>query len=236
MQIIVRDNGLGIAAEHHTRIFDEYVQLNNPERQSSKGYGLGLSVVRELTESLPGHRLTLLSRPGHGARFTLAVPVANESQIQAASLTSSPMPASSNLLEKNFSQGKSLPDALIGATIILVEDDENLRAAITAQLQDLGAKVRPYPSAKHALAATANDTESPTCIISDYWLPEPFDGLQTIAKLREQFGEIVPALLISAASDIDPKHLESLPNLEFALKPVSANTLLSYVKKHHRLK
>jgi signal transduction histidine kinase len=236
VQIIVRDNGLGIAAEHHTRIFDEYVQLNNPERQSSKGYGLGLSVVRELTESLPGHQLTLLSRPGHGARFSLAVPVADQGQIQAASLTRSLMSPGSGPQEKNFSQAHSLSDPLIGTTILVVEDDENLRAAITAQLQELGAKVRPYPSTKHALAATANDTESPTCIISDYWLPEPFDGLQTIAKLREQFGETVPALLISAATDIDPKRLESLPNLEFALKPVSANTLLSYVKKHHRLK
>jgi two-component system, sensor histidine kinase len=112
---------------------------------------------------------------------------------------------------------------------------DRLRSALTAQLQDLGASVRAYPSAKHALAATANDTESPTCIISDYWLPEPYDGLQTIAKLREQFEENVPALLISAASDIDPARLQSIPNLEFALKPVSANTLLSYVKKHDRL-
>ena len=231
IQIIVRDNGPGIAAENHERIFDEYVQLNNPERQSSKGYGLGLSVVRELRDSLFGHELSLQSRLGHGARFSLSIPVATVAQIEAANLEQT----------SNLSDKKSLPgvrnrrevdvNVLAAANILLIEDDESLRCALTAQLQNLGAKVRAYPSAKHALAATANDIESPTCIISDYWLPEPFDGLQTIAKLREQFDDTVPALLISAASDIDPKRLETQPNLEFALKPVSVETLLSYVSK-----
>jgi signal transduction histidine kinase/CheY-like chemotaxis protein len=235
VQIIVRDNGLGIALENHERIFDEYVQLNNPERQSSKGYGLGLSVVRELSNSLPGHGLRLVSQLGYGARFSLSIPVASGDQIEAAKTQVSATQTTKVLTERNYVAGDFAPNSLSRANIVLVEDDESLRAALIAQLKDLGATVRAYPSTKHALAATANDTESPTCIISDYWLPEPFDGLQTIAKLREQFDEIVPALLISAASDIDPKRLESLPKLEFALKPVSANTLLSYVTKHHRL-
>ena len=235
VQIIVLDNGIGIAPEHHKCIFDEYVQLNNPERQSSKGYGLGLSVVRELTDSLPGHKLELRSRSGHGARFTLSIPVATKNQLENANIETVSILSRAEIGARDFDRIGLDSKRLSAADVILIEDDESLRSALTAQLQELGAKVRAYPSAKHALAATANDIESPTCIISDYWLPEPFDGLQTIVKLREQFGEVVPALLISAASDIEPKRLESLPNLEFALKPVSANTLLSYVGKQHRL-
>jgi signal transduction histidine kinase len=246
LQIIVRDNGLGIAPENQARIFDEYVQLNNPERQSLKGYGLGLSVVRELADSLSNHSVTLKSRLGSGARFTIAIPtvtadqaakmrIESQSRTPNSSENDSPAGAISNINSKAAISKLGAPAPLQAASVLLVEDDEPLRAALSAQLTYLGAEVRAYPSARHALAATANDTEPPTCIISDYWLPAPFDGLQTIAKLRDQFEECVPALLISAASDIDPKYLEGTPNLEFALKPVSANTLLSYVKKHHRL-
>jgi signal transduction histidine kinase/CheY-like chemotaxis protein len=236
IQIDVRDNGIGIESKHQSVIFDEYVQLANPERSGAKGYGLGLSIVRELCGSLEGHELSVRSALNAGACFTLRIPelgsfpIDSSNQIvdRETNLSVSPTPLS-------LTDHLANTQGLIGTQIILIEDDDQLRSALTAQLQDLGAQVRAYPSAKHALAATANDTEPPTCIISDYWLPEPSDGLQTIAKLREQLGESIPALLISAASDIDPKRLETIPNLEFALKPVSANTLLSYVRKHHRL-
>ncbi len=232
VQITVRDNGIGISPEHHERIFHEYVQLNNPERQSAKGYGLGLSVVRELTNSLLDHHLRLNSRIGNGASFKLSIPLASEDQIKFASSNTDQVPNIRGNPIAVFDVSKQSAKTLAGAQIILIEDDETLRTALTTQLLELGAHVRSYPAAKHALAATANDISSPTCIISDYWLPASFDGLQTIEKLREQFDNNVPALLISAASDIDPKRLEGIPNLEFALKPVSALTLFGFVEKH----
>jgi signal transduction histidine kinase len=232
VEIMVKDNGLGIAPEHHEHIFDEYIQLNNPERQSAKGYGLGLSVVRELTNSLPGHSLKLHSRLGQGANFILTTPRLNEVQTKGTE-ASQYCPTSmytSRLAIASLADNAT--GSIANANIVLIEDDHSLRAALTAQLQELGGEVRAYPSAKHALAATANDIVPPTCIISDYWLPEPFDGLQTIARLRENFGESVPALLISAASDIDPLRIEKVPHLEFALKPVSATTLCNFIGKH----
>ena len=236
IRIDVRDNGIGIAPIHQETIFDEYVQLNNPERRGVNGYGLGLSVVRELCNSLEGHRVGVRSRLGAGACFTIWLPFGDsQPQRGPSKIRSDSISHSNAIIDRPEQTNFSSAPRLTRSKVLLIEDDESLRSALTAQLQELGAKVRAYPSAKHALAATANDIESPTCIISDYWLPEPFDGLQTIVKLREQFGEVVPALLISAASDIEPKRLESLPNLEFALKPVSANTLLSYVGKQHRL-
>lgn len=232
VEIIIRDNGLGIASANHDRIFDEYFQLNNPERQSSKGYGLGLSIVRELTNSMPDHALELESRLGHGASFKLSIPIASQDQFHTQIIKNDEDSSVAGSVSTALSIRPQLSRPLSGANILLVEDDTTLRAALTAQLQELGANVRSYASAKHALAATANDVESPTCIISDYWLPAPVDGLLAIRMLREQFEELVPALLISASTDIDPKRLGSLPHLDFALKPVSANTLLSYVDKH----
>ncbi len=75
LRVEVRDSGPGIAAEAQEIIFDEFVQLDNPERSHDKGLGLGLAIVRRLTDllRLP---LALRSRPGHGAVFVVEVPAA----------------------------------------------------------------------------------------------------------------------------------------------------------------
>lgn len=71
----VTDAGDGIAAADQHRIFDDFVQVNNRERDSRKGFGLGLAIARRLAVQIGG-RLTLESELGRGSRFTLHLPVA----------------------------------------------------------------------------------------------------------------------------------------------------------------
>ena len=71
--IEVYDTGVGIAATEQSRIFDELYQVDNPGRDRSQGLGLGLAIVRRLTQLL-GHQLTLISAPGQGSRFGLWLP------------------------------------------------------------------------------------------------------------------------------------------------------------------
>lgn len=71
--IHVVDTGEGIALEHQKRIFDDFVQLQNRERDSRKGFGLGLAIARRLAHQLGGH-LAVESEPGRGSRFTLVLP------------------------------------------------------------------------------------------------------------------------------------------------------------------
>jgi signal transduction histidine kinase len=73
LTIHVTDTGVGIAAEHQNRIFDEFVQVGNIERDSQKGHGLGLAIARRLARQLNGH-LSVESRAGHGSRFSLTLP------------------------------------------------------------------------------------------------------------------------------------------------------------------
>lgn len=75
LRVEIRDNGPGIAAGAQQIIFDEFVQLDNPERSHHKGLGLGLAIVRRLTDllELP---LALRSRPGYGAVFAIELPAA----------------------------------------------------------------------------------------------------------------------------------------------------------------
>lgn len=73
--IEVWDSGIGIAPEHQQTIFQEFQQLNNPERNRDKGMGLGLAIVQGLARTL-SHRLTLRSIPAHGSVFRISVPLA----------------------------------------------------------------------------------------------------------------------------------------------------------------
>ncbi|MDR2837813.1 MAG: hypothetical protein LBV49_04480 [Azonexus sp.] len=74
VRIEVRDNGVGIAAEHQTAIFAEFYQVGNRARETSKGLGLGLSIVDRLARVL-GARINLISQPGAGATFALEIPL-----------------------------------------------------------------------------------------------------------------------------------------------------------------
>lgn len=77
-RIEVWDTGPGIPPEARETIFDELVQLGNPERDAEKGLGLGLAIVRK-SANLLGHPLALCSRVGQGSRFTLTVPLTSPS-------------------------------------------------------------------------------------------------------------------------------------------------------------
>src|SRR5207248_9229746 len=71
--ITVADTGMGIDAEHLDRIFDEFFQLRNPERDRNKGTGLGLAICKRLVEAMGG-TIEVQSTPGKGSRFTVVLP------------------------------------------------------------------------------------------------------------------------------------------------------------------
>jgi signal transduction histidine kinase len=71
--IRVCDTGVGIAPEQIENIFAEFVQLRNPERDHSKGHGLGLAICRRFVETLGGN-ITVQSQPAHGSQFMVRLP------------------------------------------------------------------------------------------------------------------------------------------------------------------
>jgi signal transduction histidine kinase len=71
--IAVRDTGIGISAEHHHRVFEDFRQVDSSLTRVFAGAGLGLSICRRFAEALGG-RIHLRSKPGHGSTFTLELP------------------------------------------------------------------------------------------------------------------------------------------------------------------
>jgi signal transduction histidine kinase len=73
LEIHVTDTGVGIASEHLGRLFDEFYQVENHERDRQKGFGLGLAIGRRLSRQLGGD-LAVASTVGRGSRFTVVLP------------------------------------------------------------------------------------------------------------------------------------------------------------------
>ena len=72
--ICVKDTGIGIAAEDHEKIFEEFKQVGSDYTRKAEGTGLGLTLTRKLVE-LHGGRIEVESEPGHGSKFTFTLPI-----------------------------------------------------------------------------------------------------------------------------------------------------------------
>ena len=71
--ISVTDTGIGIAPEHHEKIFEDFRQVDDSPSRQYGGTGLGLAICRRLAHALGG-RITLDSQVGAGSTFILTIP------------------------------------------------------------------------------------------------------------------------------------------------------------------
>ena len=209
VRIEVRDNGPGIAPDAQESIFQEFVQLDNPERNRAKGLGLGLAIVRRLTDLLD-HPLSLKSSPGRGALFAVELPAAAPGLI-----TERAHPIAS--------QG------LNGLHVVLVDDDELARASTLGLLESWGCQVTAADDPSGILSALADATRPPDIILSDYQITGTSNGLQIIQQLRDHFGKPIPAVILSG--DTSPAtaatiHKADIPLLHKPVRPAKLRALL----------
>ncbi len=208
VRIEVRDNGPGIAQEAQDTIFQEFVPLDNPERNRAKGLGLGLAIVRRLTNLLE-HDLSLRSTPGRGALFAVELRAAKPGLIPEGI---PPPPAHS----------------LYGRHIVLVDDDELAVASTTGLLESWGCQVTAAASLELILS-TIDEHAKPDIIVCDYQSGSSVDGLAIIERLRAHFGQRVPAIILSgdtSAAVTDNARQAGIPLLHKPVRPAKLRALL----------
>lgn len=176
VRVCVIDTGIGIPEHAHQSIFEEFVQLNNPEREPTRGSGLGLSTVRRVTVLL-GHPLSLRSTVGRGTTFTVELPRAEPE-------------AGSSSLHKS-----ATPLAQLSGKVLVVEDNTAVRDALLQLLAKWGLTAtgaRTGEEASVAMAGTAFDV-----VLSDWRLPGEQDGLAVLREARARLPQLQLGLLIT---------------------------------------
>ncbi len=210
--IDVVDTGLGIAPEHCERVFDEFYQVDNPGRDRTRGLGMGLSIVRRLSQLL-AHPVTVRSRPGRGSRFRVQLPMAD-----APAPAALPDPVALDV-----------PTRPLPQRVLLVDDEVDITDALGAFLQRFGvactAVANEADAALHLQQAAAHGLPF-DALLCDYRLAEGADGLAAALRLRARFAPGLPLLLVTgetAPARLQRVHEARVPVL---FKPVRAEHLL----------
>lgn len=203
VRLEVRDSGVGIAPEHREAIFDEFYQVAH-SRNHSGALGLGLSISKRIADILE-HPLDVQSRPGEGSIFSIVLPVGDILQ--------------SDIGEPEINE--KIGGEFVNLSILVLEDDEILRDAMTELLERWGIKVEAF-GAFDDLAGRLRETDfRPDLIITDYRLQGGLKGDEMVRDLRAKLKLDAPAIVVTA--DTDPKLIEGIRGDGFPvlIKPVS---------------
>ncbi|MCA9174599.1 MAG: response regulator [Planctomycetales bacterium] len=175
----VADDGVGMSDEVRQRVFDPFFTT----KKRGQGTGLGLSIVHGIIED-HGGTVEVVSEVGTGTTIKMMLPIAD-------------MPA-----EQGSETVRQRVNGL-GHTVLLVEDNPHVRAAIGAQLRALEFVVIEAGDGEQALREYGQAAESIRLAIMDIDLPK-LDGVSCLHRIREQTPEL-PVILISGLPCVPPR-------------------------------
>lgn len=210
----VWDTGIGISGEYMEHIFDEFYQVENPQRDRGHGLGLGLSIVKR-TLALLGSEIGCRSQPGKGSvfEFRLALDGALSERAQAGK-------ALVGSLDENLS--------VAGKTFVVVEDDLLVAQAISACLEELGGTVTVCNDALEALHQA--ETVRVDYYVVDYMLGGALNGIEFLNRLRQQ--SVRPIFAVLMTGDTSSNFIRESMELDWPVlyKPLDVSELLDKLR------
>ncbi|WP_144007004.1 hybrid sensor histidine kinase/response regulator, partial [Pelomonas sp. KK5] len=162
-RVRVRDTGCGIAPHEQGRVFEEFYQVDNPERDRARGLGLGLSICSRLADLLD-LSLGLESMPGEGSTFSLGLAAA-----EAPGNDSTPGESAAALLPER---------ALAGLRVLVLDNEAPVREAMQALLQAHGCSVTAVATLREALLLSL--AQRPDLLLADLQLGGGDDGIAAV--------------------------------------------------------
>ncbi|MQW88878.1 PAS-domain containing protein [Sinorhizobium saheli] len=212
VRIEVHDTGPGIAAEDQRAIFREFHRLN-ASASASEGLGLGLAIV-ERACALLDHRLTLSSTPGRGTCF-------------AVELERAPARAAASYSCSETAEDGPMADGS-DRIALLVENDEELRHAMSLHLERRGVTVLEVASGEEALELVEEMGIVPDLYLIDQQLGDGLTGIETLIALRARHGDR-PARIITADRTPGVREACAAADVEIMYKPIDAEALEAFV-------
>ena len=156
----VSDTGTGMDAATKSRLFEPFFTT----KEKGKGTGLGLSIVYGIVKQ-HGGEILVYSEPGQGTVFKIYLPAVAESPEMAAAA------------------GQETPAAAIRSTILLVEDEEQVRNLTRTMLARQGHRILNAGSAADALALARDTSEPIDLLLTDIVMPQ-MSGLELAKEIR----------------------------------------------------
>ena len=163
--ITIADTGIGIAPELLPRIFELFTQVHSKSEHAQGGLGIGLALVRRLTEMHGGTVHVHSDGAGHGAQFTVRLPVMT--------------PQLAGLAHQILDSG-TIPQ-IVRQRILVADDNCDAAEALSLQLQLAGHDVRTAHDGADALAMT--ESFEPDIVLLDLGMPK-MDGYEVARRVR----------------------------------------------------
>ncbi|MCK4708265.1 MAG: response regulator, partial [Gammaproteobacteria bacterium] len=210
IELLFTDDGPGLSETDHKVIFSEFYQLNNPERDRNKGLGLGLSIVKRLTNLL-NMKLVLQSQKGKGSTFSITLPL-------FISVDSSDNTETQHEIENQRD--------VAGLFIVVVDDASENLAAMHALLTLWECEVLMASSEGELMKEFRSaDYPVPDMLLVDYRLREERTGFEVIAAVRKHFDQTIPAAIITGDTTIGLMSKLTTENCRILYKPLSTKVL-----------
>jgi len=210
LELRVRDQGRGIAAEDMGKLFKKFQQLDGSNVRSVGGTGLGLAICRGIIEE-HGGSIGVESQLGHGATFIVKLP----------------LPA-----VEAVGPGDVEPCGPRGPLILVVDDEPDIRMLLRDQLEYGGFRVLEAGRALEAVEVARE--RQPDLITMDLMLPD-LDGFEAIRLLRDNERTRETPVVILSAIELEDDDTRALGPTVHLTKPFSSADLLGAIRANLRL-
>ncbi|WP_447771935.1 ATP-binding protein [Variovorax boronicumulans] len=220
VRIDVVDTGVGIAAQHQARVFEEFYQVEPASRSNApggaRGMGLGLATVQRLAELL-NTRVELSSRLHKGTCVRVQVRAAPAALPAAVA----PTPTLAATVDDNS-------DSLADLRILVIDDERTILEGLSVVLGNWGATVLAAQTRAEALALADGWDTPPDVVVSDLLLQGGDNGLDVIAALERHpngIGAGTARLLVTGETKPDRLREVAAAGIAVLYKPVSPRVL-----------
>ena len=176
-ELKVSDNGIGIDPEFLPDVFESFRQGDASSTRAHGGLGLGLAIVRHLVEMHGGAVEAESAGLDSGATFTVRLPVRSAEAADTVSAVEEPTSG-----------------ALSGRTILIADDDGDVREMLTEALESAGARVQTVSSATEAFTSAVELL--PDALVSDLEISGD-DGGSVLLQIREALGSRAPRVAVA---------------------------------------